>query len=186
MFDGMSDDEDEFQSVSECISATHTHNTTQCKTSTSTSTCLHDQNRSTTGRVPPGPVRSLSNTHTCVPSTGEPSGAVQPGGRSCRGAPPVSEPQRGGGAPAHHAERAGHRPGPGQHPRQQRRHAHHRQSGETRRSPRGHGARLPTPKKDSLGSMPVVVVVRGDGQSNPDAPPPPAPNDVYFFLKTSS
>ena len=159
MFDGMSDDEDEFQSVSECISATHTQHPVQ-------NLYQHLSPRPEPFHhrpCPPGPVQSLSNTHTCVPSTGEPSGAVQPGGRSCRGAPPVSEPQRGGGAPAHHAERAGHRPGPGQHPRQQRRHAHHRQSGETRPEPLGHGARLPTPKKGSLGSMPVAVVVRGDG-----------------------
>ena len=89
MFDGMSDDEDEFQSVSECISATHTHKHHPVQN-------LHlYQHLSPRPEpfhhrpCPPGPVRSLSNTHTPV----SPPQGNQAGPSSRGGAPAGVRPQ---------------------------------------------------------------------------------------------
>lgn len=81
---------------------------------------------------------TMGGSSKCFPSmcdcllTGEPSGTPQPSGRLSGHASHIAEPQRGGGASANHAERAGDGSGSRQHPWQQRGHANNLQPGENR------------------------------------------------------
>lgn len=111
MFEGMSDDEEDFQSVS--------HAAWSLRRS-----AWVTRRRRRSSKCPFSACECLL--------TGEPSGPLQPSGRLSGHAAHIAEPQRGGGASADHAERAGDGSGSRQHSRQQCGHAYNVQPGENR------------------------------------------------------
>lgn len=108
LFEGLSDDEDDFQSVSMLQQ----------------SPCC-----------PAGPLGSLCRlcclceTHHPCSVSGQRRGLLPWGWDVGGHASGDAGPQRGSGPAPHHSERAGQRPGPGQHPREQRRHPYNQQPG---------------------------------------------------------
>lgn len=169
MFEGMSDDEEDFQSVSHAA------------WSLSRSAWV-TRRRRRSSKCPFSACECLL--------TGEPSGPLQPSGRLSGHAAHIAEPQRGGGASADHAERAGDGSGSRQHSRQQCGHAYNVQPGENRGVWRTDGGSIfPLPNVSAFAQrshvvplfLPLGPLIQGDSSNNA-APMPagtPVSNDLF-------